>query len=122
MYWDAIGAVGQILGSVAVLATLVYLSIQTRHAAAEAQRSFFETHHQGIFDLCKHRSASERLNQLSLRAHLELGARPPIFVRNLVERTGLSTEEALVVYWDMAADWMWRLQSIRNRKQMNSEE
>ena len=45
-----------------------------------------------------------------------------MFVRSLVERTGLSTEEALLVYWDMAADWMWRLQSIRNREQMDAEE
>ena len=32
MNWDEVGAIGQVLGSVAVFITLVYLSIQTRHA------------------------------------------------------------------------------------------
>jgi len=30
MNWDAIGAIGELVGAVAVLATLIYLSIQTR--------------------------------------------------------------------------------------------
>lgn len=32
MNWDAIGAVGEILGAAAVVATLAYLAIQIRHA------------------------------------------------------------------------------------------
>src|SRR5580765_3506821 len=39
MNWDAIGAIGQVLGSIAVLITLVYLSIQTRHARSESRRA-----------------------------------------------------------------------------------
>ena len=33
MNWDAVGAVGEILGALGVLLTLVYLAIQVRHAA-----------------------------------------------------------------------------------------
>jgi hypothetical protein len=29
MNWDAIGAIGEIVGAIAVVATLVYLSVQT---------------------------------------------------------------------------------------------
>jgi len=29
--WDAIGAIGEIVGAVAVLITLLYLAIQVRH-------------------------------------------------------------------------------------------
>ena len=32
MNWAAIGAVGEIVGAIAVVATLGYLAIQTRHA------------------------------------------------------------------------------------------
>ena len=39
MNWDAIAAIGQVLGSIAVFITIVYLSIQTRHARHEAQRA-----------------------------------------------------------------------------------
>ena len=41
MNWDAIGAVGEILGAFAVVATLVYLASQVRYektAAADANR------------------------------------------------------------------------------------
>ncbi len=31
MNWDAIGAIGEIIGALAVVITLIYLSIQTRH-------------------------------------------------------------------------------------------
>ena len=38
MNWDAVGAIGEVVGGVAVLATLVYLALQTRQVriAAEA--------------------------------------------------------------------------------------
>ena len=34
MDWDAIGAIGEIIGAVAVFATLIYLSLQIRHNSA----------------------------------------------------------------------------------------
>jgi hypothetical protein len=37
--WDAVGAVGETLGSVAVLITLIYLSFQIRHARSELRHS-----------------------------------------------------------------------------------
>jgi len=38
MNWEAIGAVGEILGAVAVLITLVYLAIQIRQSTAQQKR------------------------------------------------------------------------------------
>ena len=37
--WDAIGAIGEIIGAVAVFATLVYLSLQIRHNSAMTKAS-----------------------------------------------------------------------------------
>ena len=45
MNWDAIGAIGQVIGSVAVLVTLVYLAIQVRHAQEQSKRAIDETRH-----------------------------------------------------------------------------
>ncbi len=50
MHWDALGAVAEIIGAIAVFATLIYLSIQTRdnvkvlkaRAVWDAQVSFVE--------------------------------------------------------------------------------
>jgi len=37
MNWDAIGAIGELLGSIAVLVTLLYLAIQTRSINKQSQ-------------------------------------------------------------------------------------
>jgi len=39
MNWDAIAAIGRMLGSVAVLLTLAYLAVQVKHARGELRRS-----------------------------------------------------------------------------------
>ena len=39
MNWDAIGAIGEIIGAAAVVAALMYLSIQTRQANLLARAS-----------------------------------------------------------------------------------
>lgn len=39
MDWNAIGAMGEILGAIAVVATLGYLAVQTRHSVAATQAS-----------------------------------------------------------------------------------
>ncbi len=35
--WDAIGAIGDFVGSIGVLISLVYLAVQTRNSAAETR-------------------------------------------------------------------------------------
>ena len=42
MNWDAIGAVGEIVGALAVVVTLIYLAVQTRHSAAATQRQIMQ--------------------------------------------------------------------------------
>jgi hypothetical protein len=39
MNWDAIGAIGQMLGSLAVFVSLVYLGVQTRHSRIATQHA-----------------------------------------------------------------------------------
>jgi hypothetical protein len=39
MNWEEVGAIGQVLGSVAVFVTLGYLAVQVRHAHEEVQRN-----------------------------------------------------------------------------------
>jgi hypothetical protein len=43
MDWNAIGAIGQMVGSVAVLVTLVYLAAQVRLAREEVRRAASRT-------------------------------------------------------------------------------
>ena len=39
MNWEAIGAVGELVGGVAVIATLIYLAIQVKHSKALLERN-----------------------------------------------------------------------------------
>ena len=39
MNWDAIGAIGELAGGVAVIATLIYLAIQVKHSKALLERN-----------------------------------------------------------------------------------
>lgn len=43
MNWEAIGAIGEVLGAVGVLITLVYLSIQVRNNTAETHNATLES-------------------------------------------------------------------------------
>ena len=51
--WDAIGAIGEIVGAVAVVATLAYLSIQIRQSGTATQSARLDGHFQMINDLYK---------------------------------------------------------------------
>jgi hypothetical protein len=51
MNWDAIGAIGQLLGSVAVFVTLSYLAIEVRHARSEAKRTLSQRRAEGLATL-----------------------------------------------------------------------
>ena len=41
MNWDAIGALGELLGATAVLITLIYLAVQVRQANSAGKRESF---------------------------------------------------------------------------------
>ena len=51
MNWEAIGAVGEVGGAVAVVVTLVYLAVQVRHASAVAKANAYRNIHQDIGQL-----------------------------------------------------------------------
>ena len=50
MNWDAIGAMGELIGAVAVLATLIYLSIQTRLTRKATQETAEFASNQATFE------------------------------------------------------------------------
>jgi hypothetical protein len=122
MNWDAIAAVGQVLGSIAVLVTLVYLAMQTSHASVEARRSFLEAHLMGVTQRMNSLATHEHVSRLMLQARLALNAEPPIFVQRLVERAGMTMEDALIVYWDISSAWMNSLQFLGRFSRMTADE
>ncbi len=51
MNWDAIGAIGEILGAIAVLGTLIYLAAQIRQNTAAVTTATYESMVSGITDV-----------------------------------------------------------------------
>ena len=75
MNWDAIGAIGQVLGSIAVLVTLGYLAIQVGHARREVQRSVSQNRTENFLQLTMHQSQGHVL-LAATKADAALGGNP----------------------------------------------
>ena len=112
MNWDEVGAIGQVFGSVAVFFTLGYLAVQVRYARREVQRSISQSRADNVLDLLLNRADNERLTGLNSRANKRLMGQPIPFVCELVERTGLTEEEAYTLFSEQMAWWNYRSQVI----------
>ena len=84
MNWDAVGAMGEIVGAIAVLSTLAYLAIQIRQST-EAQRA--QTHQQ---------SANERAR--NIRMHIENKDIRDALSKSQFGRP-LSADEQTILFW-----------------------
>jgi hypothetical protein len=111
MNWDAIGAVGELLGSVAVLVTLVYLAIQVRHARAEASRALGHGRMEAnravvLLDL------DDEILSARIKAEAAFGTPPIPIVSLLMERANLSEKEAWILFIVEVARWNYRTHVI----------
>jgi hypothetical protein len=113
MNWDAVGAVGQVLGSVAVFITLVYLAVQTNHTKRELQRSINQSRAEGITRLFLDMANNERLGQVvtTLNEHWGQSATPPV-VATTAARGGISSLDAWMMNMYQQASWQLRSQTI----------
>lgn len=111
MNWDAIGAIGETLGAVAVFVTLGYLAIQVRHARSEARRAISQGRNEAIRDLFG-KQMNERVVHATVKAHQAMDVPPPDYPAQLMAQGGLTQEEALTVHSLQAAWWTFRLYMI----------
>ena len=113
MNWDALGAIGEIIGAVAVVATLGYLAIQIRHSVDLAEAEAFKSSTQ---DFMSTQSAllEPGKAELFIRGKEDYGSLDPVerlhfqvLMSNLLyemeivleqHRTGFVTDELLVPY------------------------
>ena len=103
MNWEAIGAVGEILGAIAVVLTLGYLAVQVRHAKnATADQNRLERS-RGVREMAltmiqNPQAAHDQIKNFGLAKYYE----------ELGESEGISPERALSVDWANAYYfWMY---------------
>ena len=121
MNWDEVGAIGQVLGSVAVFITLVYLAIQTRHAKDATQRAVSQARAEAF----RHGlawAAEPRMAAIATKANTALGIPPTPFMASLMKEAGLTREEALSQMYHEYTGWNNRLQGIAAVDGMSSIE
>jgi hypothetical protein len=112
MNWDEIGAIGQVLGSIAVFVTLAYLSIQVRHARDEVERSISHNRLDSVRQVLTNRINNEGLQSIRMKAIAALGGRYGPFEAALMERAGLIPEEAVALGMDMHVFWLCQAEAI----------
>ena len=86
MNWEAISAIGEIVGALAVVITLVYLAIQIREQNRESRAAAIDSLSQLWGGLMSDLSASETLSD--------------IYLRGLADFDGLSPSEKNAIHHD----------------------
>jgi len=114
MNWEAIAAIGQMLGSVAVFLTLGYLAVQVNHGRRDTQRSINETRGETLRQLVMLKVTDERVRSLNLKVDTLLGMsqRHYAFAQQIKERTGITDEEAELLWWEQLAWWNYRTHTL----------
>ena len=115
-----LGALGEFLGVFALVATLIYLSIQVRYARSESEKAVLEARTSGSRELAMSAATSEGLSAALVKAWEAIGEAPGPFVAELISH-GLDRQEAdRVRRWYFAT---WRLNATQyessNQNQRN---
>ena len=121
MSWDAIGAIGQLLGSIAVFITLGYLAIQVRHARNEAGRALSQGRGEALRDLIA-AMKDERMVSATLKMNAGFGVSSNPFIRALMDKAELSEGDAMLVFWNQIAWWNYFLQMIPKVDELSAME
>ena len=111
MNWEIIAAIGQMLGSIAVFATLGYLAVQVRHARSQAQRTLSQGRAEALREVHAEQR-DERVNRLLVNTNAALGGKPSQSSVALMEQAGVTAEEANFLFSMYVSWWNYRLQII----------
>jgi len=109
--WDAIGAIGQVLGSIAVFITLGYLAVQVRHQRQENRRALSQGRAQSARELTG-LFLDEKTVAYIAQANAALGVPEFPFIDMLMEKTGLTSEAVNRLLTIEFMWWDFRVQTI----------
>jgi hypothetical protein len=108
MNWDAISAVGQVLGSIAVFVTLGYLAVQVRQARRELRRSISESRAQMMRDFNVARINNAALAAATRKVSAAFETPPHPFITKMMDQAHLTEAEALLLFEEQWAYWRYR--------------
>ena len=101
MNWEAIGAIGEVLGAFAVVATLLYLALQVRHAKTATTDATRLNRANGVQAMLLAMSTDD-----ALRSSVNKAMNSEAYINELSNRLGISADEAERVEM-YASYWFW---------------
>jgi hypothetical protein len=113
MNWNAIGAVSEGLGALAVFVTLVYLALQVRDARTEVARTARQNRSHAAREITLTLALDERIGHVLAKANANLGGHSQV-VEALMEQTGLAREEVHAMASFYLARWHLQTQVIED--------
>ncbi len=124
MNWEAIGAIAELLGSLAVFLTLIYLAVQVRHAREDVRRSVRQNRAEVSRERLIIRATDQRLNELIVKAQDAFGddVRSNPFIAALIEKAQFSPSDACAVFMELNAEWQYRVQVVSSIEELSDGE
>ena len=112
--WEEVGALGQVLGSIAVFVSLIYVATQVRHARSEAQRSVAENRALRSIHVNMALATNERLLAIHVKGNDFLRGDIPRspFMEAWATKSGLSLAEAVSLHTELFCRWENVAQSV----------
>jgi hypothetical protein len=114
MNWSAIGAIGQILGSLATFATVGYLVVQVHDTEIKMKRSIAQNRVDRQIQLNMPLITDERLAGLHMKLNDSLRGESPLppFMEAATKQFGLTREQAFSLYVEQITRWQGLLLTI----------
>ncbi|MBM4382571.1 MAG: hypothetical protein FJ091_04290 [Deltaproteobacteria bacterium] len=114
MNWDAIGAVSEALGALAVFVTLVYLAQQVRHARDSVARATGQRRLQAASELSRWMASDAEARRVTLKANAALGSPTGPLAAAMAANAGLTPDEVQLMMYVQLAWWHYRVDAIEN--------
>ena len=118
-----LGALGEFLGVFALVATLIYLSIQVRYARSESEIAVLEARTTGVRELSLSVATSDGLSAALVKADEAIGGAPRSFEAELISH-GLDNQEARRVTQFYLATWRHdrtQYETATTQEQLNTQ-
>ena len=121
MNWEAFGAIAEFLGAIAVLLTLVYLSLQVRHTRDDIRRSIQQSRATAFRELMLEQTRNSDLQEAMLK--VRKAYRPEMeSLEELIDSAGLTDKEEMILGMNSMNFWLYRADVISNIEHLDANQ
>jgi len=111
MDWNAVGAVGEVAGAIAVLVTLVYLATQVRHSSQQTRLALSQARTEANRALIS-LGLEDKILEAHIKADMAFAPEPLGPMQMLMSKAALSREEATRVFMVFLSYWNYVVQIV----------